>query len=129
MVLLYYRQLLFSHRQSLKRNLIEEEDYAMALHLIVVLLFQQETGSIVHMPGKFVPTMISFLSPFVPKREHEKLVECQRLISARWKSDQVSNDADKCSSGEKVPQFSLSEDRDLAINEYIRDLKQLLDTQ
>lgn len=58
----------------------------MALHIILVLLFQQKTNSVIHIPGKFIPTMISFLSDHVPRKEHVKLVECQRLISAKWKS-------------------------------------------
>ena len=58
----------------------------MALHIILVLLFQQKTHSIIHIPGKFIPTMILFLSDHVPKKEHSKLSECQHLISTKWKS-------------------------------------------
>lgn len=84
-ILPFYRQLIFSHRQSLLRSLKEEQDPAMALHIILVLLFQQKTNCILHIPGKFIPTLISFLSDHVPSKEHMKLAKCQRLISAKWK--------------------------------------------
>ena len=81
---------MFSHQQSLRKSLLEEKYPAMALHLILVLLFQQETGSIIHVPGKFIPTMISFLRQHLPRKEHGKLVKCQDLITSKWKAGEVS---------------------------------------
>ena len=71
---------------QLKKNLTDEQDNAVCLHLIVILLFHQKTGSIVHIPGKFVPSMISFLASHVPDQIHKQLLNCQRLIASRWKT-------------------------------------------
>ena len=94
----------------------------MALHIIVVLLFQQKTNSIIHIPGKFVPTMIMWLSEHVPKKEHLKLVECQRLISAKWKS--TSQAEEPLNSGEVGTQNG-SED-ETVIQTLIQDVKSLV---
>lgn len=78
--------MLYSHQQSLLANLQEEQEPAMALHLVVVILFQQHTGSIIHMPGKLVPHIISFLESQMKPEDYVKLVEYQRLVTLQWKS-------------------------------------------
>lgn len=118
------RQLIFAHEQSLRKSLTEELNPAMALHIIVVSLFQHETGAIVHVPGKFVPTMISFLSRYLPRKEHERLVECQHLITVKWKTRQLTSetlpsDGDRAMSGE-------GSSEDDKIESLIQDLKQLV---
>ena len=143
----FYRLMVFSHQQSLIKSLQDEQDCAMALHVIVVLLFQQGTGSIIHIPGKFIPTLISFLAQLIPKKEHEKLVQCQQLISSQWKSkhsvsisseesnkeelstavNTMKQDNDAEAEG-SIDTASVSEvyDVDPATYELIRDLKQLV---
>ena len=91
---------MFSHQQSLRKSLIEEKDSAMALHIILVLLFQQETGTMIHIPGKFIPILISFLGQHVPKKEHEKLAKCQILITAKWKARHLSGGDEGASGGD-----------------------------
>lgn len=58
----------------------------MMLHLIVVILFQQHTGCIVHIPGKLVPQVLSLLAVKLDSKDEEKLFECQRLISLHLRS-------------------------------------------
>lgn len=137
-VVVLIRQLMFSHQQSLRKSLTEEQDSAMALHLILVLLFQQETGAIVHVPGKFIPTLISFLCQHLPRKEHEKLVECQHLITVKWKSRQLTSNAkirtpesgcaasDGASDGGKVHATAEESSEDDTIEALIQDLKQLV---
>lgn len=120
---------------------MEEQDHAMALHLITVLLFQRKTATIVHYPGKFVPTVISFLSNHLPKKEHDKLVECQHLISSKWKSKRLTSVTDEASMSddeilgtqycamdavtpEKVSESE--EDVEASIQTLIQDLKHLV---
>ncbi len=106
----------------------------MALHIIVVLLFQQSTGSIIHIPGKFVPNLVSFLGPFVPSREHAKLVECQKLIASKWKQQQAQDKAKNVRDEKDVTPEELLEadklldedDIDATIHLLIQDLKQLV---
>ncbi len=111
---------------------MEEHDSAMALPIILVLLFQQEMNSIIHVPGKFVPTMISFLSKNMPRKEHEKLVQCQHLITAKWKTkssdDKTSSQAASSTVQlqDKDSDLDDSTSEDDAIDALIQDLKQLV---
>jgi len=145
------RQLVFSHRQSLLESLKEEEDYAMALHLVVVLLFRRTTNTIIHYPGRLISAIISFLSSHLPRKEHEKLVDCHQLISERWKSmhqasgtnvdDDVSENVDTTAEAEAeageansatdtqvtdpAPKW-IEDDKEAAIQTLIQELKQLV---
>lgn len=85
-----FRQLLFSHQQSLLENLKEEQDPAMMLHLITVIIFQQHTGCIVHIPGKLVPQVLAFLAERLDLKDYEKLSECQRLVAQQLRSQSVA---------------------------------------
>ena len=58
----------------------------MTLHLITVILFQQHTGQIVHIPGKLVPLVISFLAQHLDQSLFLKLAECQKLVSDQLRS-------------------------------------------
>ncbi len=76
----FHRQVLFTHQQSLKEHLKEEQEPAMALHLVTVLLFQRHTNCIIHIPGKLVPCVLSFLATHMPTEDHSKLVQYQQLV-------------------------------------------------
>ena len=60
----------------------------MVLHLVVVILFQQNTNCPIHISGKFVPQVIAFLCSrvqsglYVKLSAFEKLIIEQRKISA-----------------------------------------------
>ena len=58
----------------------------MVLHLAAVLLFQQHTGCIIHVPGKFIPLIINFLKWRVSSEEHSIVTEFQRLVTLQWKA-------------------------------------------
>lgn len=107
---------------------MEEQDFAMVLHLTLILLFQRETGSIIHIPGKFIPSIILFLSHHIPKREHDKLVECQHIISAKWKSKlRKETECNMSESFDDTIAESSSDVDEMTIHgELIKDLKQLV---
>ena len=58
----------------------------MALHLTAVLLFQQHTGCIIHVPGKLVPLVIKFLEPHVDPDKYSLVTRFQQLVTVRWKA-------------------------------------------
>ena len=122
----FNRQLILSHQLSLLKSLDEEEDGAMALHLVLVLLFHQETKSIVHIPGRFIPTMISFLHDRLPMNIYEKLSECQHLISVQWKLQQSTDH--KIKSKENTD-AAIAKDENItesSIHKLIHDLKKFV---
>ena len=78
--------------------------------------------------------MISFLSDHIPRKEHVKLVECQHLIAAKWKSS-VTQDSDICQSqgnankeAQEITQASVqtTNDSETAIQTLIQELKCLV---
>ena len=71
---------MFTHRQSLLGKVEHEEDPAMALHLVAVLLFQQHTGSMLHAPGRMVPSIVAILEKYLPEEEQTILLSFQQLI-------------------------------------------------
>lgn len=58
----------------------------MALHLTSVLLFQQYTGCIIHVPGKLIPQVINFLEPRMNSEEHSTVTQFQKLVTLQWKT-------------------------------------------
>ena len=74
------RHLLFTHRQSLLGKVEHEQDPAMALHLVIVLLFQQHTGCMLHAPGRMVPSIVAILEKYLPEEEQKILLSFQQLI-------------------------------------------------
>ena len=57
-----------------------EQDPAMALHLVVVLLFQQHTNCMLHAPGRMVPAIVTILEKYLPEEEQKILLSFQKLI-------------------------------------------------
>lgn len=74
------RHLLFTHRQSLLGKVEHEEDPAMVLHLVTVLLFQQQTSCMLHAPGRMVPSIVAILEKHIPEDEQKILLSFQQLI-------------------------------------------------
>ncbi|XP_065649420.1 E3 UFM1-protein ligase 1 homolog isoform X2 [Hydra vulgaris] len=74
------RQILFNHRQSLIDQLDNETDPAMGLHLACVLLFQYQTGMLLHAPGRCVPQLIAYLEKRISDSDHKLLYEYQQLV-------------------------------------------------
>ena len=91
------RHLLFTHRQSLLEKVEHEEDPAMTLHLVTVLLFQQHTGCMLHAPGRMVPSIVTVLEKYVPEEEQQVLLTFQQQIikyitAVRNKEDKAVSD-------------------------------------
>ena len=78
--MVFNRQLLFTHRQSLMEKVEHEEDPAMTLHLVTVLLFQQHTGCMLHVPGRMVPSIVAVLEKYLPEKEQQVLLTFQQQI-------------------------------------------------
>ncbi len=110
---LTHRQLLFSHQQSLCESLKEEVEPAMCLHLISVIMFQQHTSTIVHIPGKLVPLVTTYLAKHLDTKTHSKLTECQKMVSDRLRS--VGEGADNDGEDDDILDILLSELRELAL--------------
>ena len=58
----------------------------MVLHLTAVLLFQQHTGCIIHVPGKLIPLIINFLKSRISSEEHSVVTQFQKLVTLQWKA-------------------------------------------
>ena len=80
-----YRQLVFTHQQTLQTSLKEEKDPAMALHLTVVLLFQIHTSCLLHTPGRLLPQIITFLRGYMQPEDFHKLTSFQELVVLQLK--------------------------------------------
>ncbi len=136
-----FRQLAYTHLLSLKKQLKDEKDHAVCLHLIVVILFYKNTNCIIHTPGKLVPSVISFLSSQISDDLKSKLWKCQDLINAHrmlsikftqndsgtdFQQPQSTSDSFKCSSmeSERVDEVIDTDKSKLIL--LIEDLKQLL---
>lgn len=133
-----YRQLLYSHQQSLLASLKDEDDPAMALHLTSVLLFQQHTGCCIHVPGKLVPIVINFLESQMSTERYSIVTQFQKLVTLQWRASAKSKShedqgAEGSSAGEIAhadstsdePQFS-TEDIDEQLRVLIGQLKGLV---
>eukprot|EP00794_Sanderia_malayensis_P000235 gene235-852_t len=88
------RQLVFNHRQSLIDQLERETEPAMALHLVVVILFQFHTSCMIHAPGRCVPQIITFLKQYVTPESHDKLAEYQSLVMKQLTKKPLDGDED-----------------------------------
>ena len=61
-------------------SLKEERDPAMALHLTTVILFQQNTGHLLHAPGRLIPHIIIHLRNFVEPSSYSVLSQYQEIV-------------------------------------------------
>ncbi|XP_074653145.1 E3 UFM1-protein ligase 1-like isoform X2 [Tubulanus polymorphus] len=86
------RQLIFSHRQVLLDQLKLEQDSAMLLHLVAVVLFQTFSGCMVHAPGRCVPHILTFLADHMLQEQHQLLTEYQDLVIKQLKQKSENND-------------------------------------
>eukprot|EP00040_Diaphanoeca_grandis_P030010 m.176742 g.176742 ORF g.176742 m.176742 type:complete len:750 (+) comp31855_c1_seq4:74-2323(+) len=74
------RQVLFNHKLALLKALETETNPPMVLHLVAVLLFQAATGSMLHAPGKCVPSIVKFLKAHVDAEVHVLILDYQTLV-------------------------------------------------
>ena len=52
----------------------------MVLHLVVLLLFQRHTSHILHLTGRLVPPVVSFLAGHMSSADHAHLTHYQELV-------------------------------------------------
>ena len=52
----------------------------MVLHLVTVILFQQNTNCAIHISGKLLPQVIAFLRNHLQSTQHSKLVALEHLV-------------------------------------------------
>nr|XP_002122241.1 E3 UFM1-protein ligase 1 [Ciona intestinalis] len=74
------RQVMHGHKMSLLKQLENESNGAMALHLAVTIVFQSVTGCMIHTPGKCVPEVLGKIQPLVDKDVHRTLNRYQDLV-------------------------------------------------
>ena len=82
-MLLYFfscRQLSLERRCALQEQLRQENDPAMALHLVSAVLFQHHTGCMLHAPGRCVPQIISFLEDKLSPEHYASLNQYVTLV-------------------------------------------------
>ena len=75
----------------------------MVLHLTAVLLFQQHTGCIIHVPGKLVPLIINFLESRISSEEHSVVTQFQKLVTLQWKASGRSKPTSEITGAEANP--------------------------
>eukprot|EP00795_Rhopilema_esculentum_P017681 gene17681-9336_t len=120
------RQLAFNHRQALLDQLDRETEPAMALHLVVVILFQFQTSCVIHAPGRCVPQIINFLQQYLNPDDFEQLNRYQSLVIK-----QLSNRSTENKAGEEDKEEDKEADKDQAgagavLSENINKIKALV---
>lgn len=80
-------------RHAFIEKLNHENDPACCLHLAVTLLINTFTRTVVHAPGKFVPSMIKFLKDkkYLTEDNHKILQDCNDWIIQVFKSEISEN--------------------------------------
>ena len=74
------RQIVFNHRQNLMQQIESCQDPALTLHLAVLILFQCQTGCMLHASGKFVPQILTKVSEILEEDAKNLLQNYQQLV-------------------------------------------------
>lgn len=75
------RPMVLAHRESLLQQLNATYDPALALHIAVDVLFTVSTQNALHMSGRHVSTILSFIQPYLEKEACDKLSSYHGLLS------------------------------------------------
>lgn len=84
----------------------------MVLHLTAVILFQQHTGCIVHVPGKLVPIVVKFLESRLDADKYFVISRFQHIVANKWKAS--SMDPENTPRSNKVAELVSEDDHDSA---------------
>lgn len=68
------------HRQTLIMQLNQSNDFALTLHLAVLIQFQLHFNEMIHASGKFVPLLITFLRSKLDAEIYRLFYEFQELV-------------------------------------------------
>lgn len=89
------RQVTFNHIEELKSNLKEEQDPAMSLHLVTLVLFHSHTGCLLHTPGRLIPRVIAVLRGYMKPTDFIVLDAYQSLVVLDLKTSTLQSQADR----------------------------------
>ena len=106
------RQIVFNHRQSLMQQLEQCQEPALTLHLASLVIFQCQTGCMIHASGKFVPTILSKVTSSLDEDAKSLLLKYQELVM----SSMSCKDPDEKGSIQKQLEESLRAVKDAALN-------------
>ncbi|XP_066600181.1 E3 UFM1-protein ligase 1 homolog isoform X2 [Prorops nasuta] len=82
------KPLVLAHREALLAELSSTEDPALALHLITSILFIAATKSAVHMSGKHVAAILSFIKVYLVKETMDYLTQYHDLVLNLFSSNE-----------------------------------------
>jgi len=74
------KQMIFGHRQSLLDQIESCQDPSQLLLLACLVIFQFQTGQMIHASGKFVPGLVSQISEVMEEEEGQLLKNYQSLV-------------------------------------------------
>ena len=89
------RQVTFNHIEELKSSLKEEQDPAMSLHLVTLVLFHSHTGCLLHTPGRLIPRVIAVLRGYMKPTDFIVLDAYQSLVVLDLKTSTLQSQADR----------------------------------
>ena len=102
---------LFS-RQSLIQQLEDCQDPALTLHLTSLIIFQFQTGCMLHASGKFVPAILAKVSDTLAQESKDILLKYQDLVV----NAMSTKDPDEKGPIQKELEESLRAVKDIALN-------------
>merc|ERR1719245_1787516 len=106
------RQIVFNHRQSLMQQLEQCQEPALTLHLASLVIFQCQSGSMLHASGKFVPIILSKVNESLDEEAKGLLTKYQELVV----SAMATKDPEEKASIQKQLEESLRAVKDIALN-------------
>jgi len=80
------RQTQFHHRQSLMDQIESCQEPATIMLLVCLVVFQLQTGNMLHASGKLVPIIVKQISPQLDDKDREILQNYQNLIMKQFSS-------------------------------------------
>ena len=106
------RQTVFNHRQKLMQEVESCQDPAMTLHLVSLVLFQFQTGCMLHASGKFVPNVIAKVCENLDEDSKNILTTYQNLVVSLM----GTKDPDEKGAIQKELEMSLRAVKDVVLN-------------
>ena len=106
------RQIVFNHRQSLMQQLESCQDPALTLHLASLVIFQCQSGSMLHASGKFVPIILAKVNESLDEEAKGLLTKYQELVV----SAMATKDPEEKAPIQKQLEESLRAVKDIALN-------------
>lgn len=81
---------LLENKHNLLKQLdeVNECEYALILHLSVILLFNEAYRTMLHASGKFVPQLISQLKTKLDSTTFNLLFDCEQLVMKLFRNEQ-----------------------------------------